>query len=121
MAVPTDGAQQPWFKLQIRHIASRREVPVLGTGQPQPTPHEPPPPVNEGPPPPPRLLKTHFWKYGSWEALDGCKLLLWGVGTICPPGKHHSENFQQSPQIENVNMFSEWSDLGPYFMDWGGY
>ena len=31
-----------------------------------------------------------FAKYGSWEALDGCKILLQVVGTICPPGKPHS-------------------------------
>ena len=31
-----------------------------------------------------------FSKYGSWEALDGCKILLQVVGTICPLGKSHS-------------------------------
>ena len=31
-----------------------------------------------------------FAKYGSLEALDGCKILLQVVGTICPPGKPHS-------------------------------
>ena len=31
-----------------------------------------------------------FAKSGSWEALDGCKILPQVVGTICPPGKPHS-------------------------------
>ena len=31
-----------------------------------------------------------FAKYGSLEALDGGKILLRVVGTICPPGKPHS-------------------------------
>ena len=30
-----------------------------------------------------------FAKYGSLEALDGGKILLRVVGTICPPGKPH--------------------------------
>ena len=29
-------------------------------------------------------------KYGSLEPLDGCKILLQMVATICPPGKPHS-------------------------------
>jgi hypothetical protein len=44
-------------------------------------------------------------KYGSREALDGCKILLPGVGTICPPGKHHSENFPKSLKIEKCAHF----------------
>ena len=35
--------------------------------------------------------KLIFALYGSWEALDGCKILLQVMGTICPPGKPHSE------------------------------
>ena len=31
-----------------------------------------------------------FALYGSWEGLVGGKILVQGVGTICPPGKHHS-------------------------------
>ena len=34
--------------------------------------------------------KSMFALYGRWEALDGCKILLQVVGTICPPGKPHS-------------------------------
>ena len=31
-----------------------------------------------------------FSKYGSWEALDGCEILLQVAGTICPHGKPRS-------------------------------
>ena len=34
--------------------------------------------------------KLIFAKYCSWEALDGCKILLQVVGTICLLGKAHS-------------------------------
>ena len=44
---------------------------------------------------------------GSWEALDGCKILLRGVGMICPPGKHHSENFQKSLKIAKRKQILE--------------
>ena len=46
--------------------------------------------------PPPQHKKTRFSQYGSWEALDGCKILLRGVGTICLPGKQYSKNFPKS-------------------------
>ena len=32
-----------------------------------------------------------FAVYGTGAPLDVCKMLLLGVGTTCPPGKHHSE------------------------------
>ena len=35
-------------------------------------------------------IKKYFLKNGRLEALDGCKILLRGVGSFCPPGKHHS-------------------------------
>ena len=35
--------------------------------------------------------KYDFALYGSWEGLVGSKILLRGVGTICPPGEHMSE------------------------------
>jgi hypothetical protein len=50
--------------------------------------------------PPPRAFVSLFLQYGSWEALDGCKMLLRGEGTICPPGKRHAENFHKSFKIE---------------------
>ena len=31
--------------------------------------------------------KSMFALYGTWGPLDGCKILLRGVGTFCPPGK----------------------------------
>jgi cytochrome b subunit of formate dehydrogenase len=34
-------------------------------------------------------------------------MLLRGVGTICPPGKHHSENFRTSPKIEKCKQIFE--------------
>ena len=34
-----------------------------------------------------------FALYGRWEDLAACKILLRGVGIICPLGKQHSENF----------------------------
>ena len=39
----------------------------------------------------PKLSKKMlFWKHGRWEALDCCKILPRGVGTIRRPGQHHS-------------------------------
>jgi hypothetical protein len=59
-------------------------------------------------------------KYGSWEALDGCKILLRGVGTICPPGKQYSENLKKHKKSRSVNMFFKCSDLGT-LLTGGGY
>ena len=53
-----------------------------------------------------------FSPYRSWNALEGCKMLLRGVGMICPPGKHHSENFQKSPKIEKCTQFFEMFGFG---------
>ena len=39
---------------------------------------------------PPNLEKKCFSLYGSWEALDGCKILVQVVRSFCRPGKHHS-------------------------------
>ena len=55
--------------------------------------------------PHPLLIKGFvlvFLKYGSWEALDWCEILLRGVGTICPPGEQYSENFRKSPKSREV-------------------
>jgi hypothetical protein len=57
-------------------------------------------------PPHSSYAKTFVLKYGSWEAPDGCKILPWGVGTICPPGKHHSDNFPMSPKMES-NLYQQ--------------
>jgi hypothetical protein len=35
-----------------------------------------------------------------------------GVGTICPPGKHHSENFQKSLKIEKCKQLFEMFGFG---------
>ena len=40
-------------------------------------------------PPPPYNIWI-FALYGRWGPLDGRKILVQGVGTFCPPGKHHS-------------------------------
>jgi hypothetical protein len=53
-----------------------------------------------------------FALYTIWEGSAACKILLQGVGVICPPGKHYSENFQKSPNRE-VRTFLKRSDLGP--------
>jgi hypothetical protein len=63
----------------------------------------------KGPSPSP---KKYVLKYGSWEALDWCKILLRGVGRICPPGKHHSENFQTSIKIEKCKHLFEMFGFG---------
>jgi hypothetical protein len=47
-----------------------------------------------------------------------CKILLRGVGTICPPGKHRSANFQKSSKIE-CKHFCEMFGFG-YFINRGG-
>ena len=49
------------------------------------------------------LLPTHIFillTYDRWEDATASKILVQGVGVICQPDKHHSENFQKSPQIE---------------------
>jgi hypothetical protein len=38
---------------------------------------------------------------------------------ICPPGKHHSVNFQKSPKIEKCEQFFEMFGFG-YFINRGG-
>ena len=49
-----------------------------------------------------------FALYGIWEDLVACKILLRGVAVICPPGKHHSENFPKSVKInQNREDFFE--------------
>ena len=40
-----------------------------------------------------------------WEGSTVLKILLQGVGVICPPGKHHSENWLFGPQIEKCEHF----------------
>ena len=35
--------------------------------------------------------QTDFALYGSWEALDACKILPRGLGIISTPGKQHSK------------------------------
>ena len=43
------------------------------------------------------LIKKHnFSLYGSWEDLVACKILLWDVGIICPPGKPNYDNLFSS-------------------------
>ena len=46
--------------------------------------------IRPNPDPPKSATFGFLALYGTWEALDGCKILPRGVGTIRRPGKHHS-------------------------------
>ena len=46
--------------------------------------------LGSGPQIPEIVQHMCFLENDRLDALDGCKILLWGVGTIRRPGKHHS-------------------------------
>jgi hypothetical protein len=45
--------------------------------------------------------------------LAACKIILRGMGVICPPGKQHSENLQTSAKSISEHYLKTCSDLGP--------
>jgi hypothetical protein len=53
-----------------------------------------------------------FSLYGIWERFAACSYVR-GVGVICPPGKHHSENIFFGPKAEKYVFVLKCSDLGP--------
>ena len=54
--------------------------------------------------------KSDFALYGNWEGVVACKILLRGVAVICPPGKHHPDNFRKSVEIRLEEVSDTESD-----------
>ena len=61
----------------------------------------------------PPLINAHlnseecFSKYGSWEALDGCKVLLCAVRMIYRPGNHNFKNCPNCTKSTSVHNFPQ--------------
>jgi hypothetical protein len=60
-------------------------------------------------------IRGHFLfsRHGIWHGLAACKIQLQGVGVICPPGKHHSENLFFEPKSTSGHILFKCSDFGP--------
>ena len=57
-------------------------------------------------------LRNKSASHGTWEALAACNILLWDVGAMYPPCKHHYENVQKNNQNQTNNFADNWFDLG---------
>jgi hypothetical protein len=60
-------------------------------------------------PPSKNIYIFERWQLGGsrWS-----QMLLRGVGMVCPPGKHHSENFQKTFEIEKGKYLFEMFGFG---------
>ena len=62
---------------------------------------------------------TDFAIYGSWEGLDGCKMMPRGVGSFSTPGKPTSEKFMFCHFSERHFNFGSTFDFdGPIDLAW---